>query len=241
MTAIPDQRRAQIIEAARSIIERDGTTKLTAASVAQAVGVSRPLLYHYFANMDELVEEVVSQYVVEFEARFGQWYEEHADDSVDTGLSECAAFMHAELDKHCPWGIEGPSLGPDGRTRVTYLSRCSKIVSEGLTNKEGALSRAIRETVPFPEKTLRVLVLGLSQYQQAQPETTVEEIGQIVSKGFGFGTRTAGSPSVAPTSPAIAGKAAADATPESASEGASAHPQQPRKKGCFERFLSSNR
>ena len=185
--AQPDQRRAQIIEAARAIIERDGTTKLTAAAVAQSVGVSRPLLYHYFADMDELAGEIIAQYVDEFEARFEQWYARHRSDSVEEGLPSCAEFLHRELNTTCPWGIEGPSLGPDGRTRTTYLARCSQIVSDGLANKDGALSAEIRARVPMPEKTMRVLMLGLAQYQQTQPGTEAGELRQIVSEGFGFG------------------------------------------------------
>lgn len=226
MTATPDQRRTQIIEAARSIIERDGTTRLTAASVAQAVGVSRPLLYHYFANMDELVEEVVCQYVGEFEARFEAWYADHADDPMDTGLADCAEFVHDELDEHCPAGIDGPLPGPDGHARPTYLARCSQIVADGLADKDGALSASVRESVPYPARTLRVLVLGLCQYQQARPETTVDEIRQIVSEGFGFGARRA-EPAAEP---------APTPTPEPAQAPQPA--KEERKRGFFERFLS---
>lgn len=231
MTATPDQRHAQIIEAARSIIERDGATRLTAASVAQAVGVSRPLLYHYFANMDELVEEVVRQYVSEFETRFEAWYASHADDPIDTGLADCAEFVHEELDQHCPAGIDGPLPGPDGHSRPTYLARCSQIVADGLADKDGRLSASIREAVPYPAKTLRVLVLGLCQYQQARPETTVDEIRQIVSSGFGFGVRSP-QPAATPAAPAPA--PAPVSTPDEAPKPA----KEERKRGFFERFLS---
>lgn len=228
MAVQPDQRRAQIIEAARTIIERNGTTRLTAAAIAQSVGVSRPLLYHYFTDMDELAEEVLNQYVDEFTARFSQWYARHACEPMATGLPSCAEFLHRELNTTCPWGVEGPSLSGDGRTRTAYLSRCSQIVSDALASGDGALSQQIRAQVPHPEKTMRVLMLGLAQYQQTQAGVTAEELGLIVSEGFGFAR-----PAAAPAQPGCS-EAAALAAAETPAAPA---PEPARKRGFFGRFF----
>jgi AcrR family transcriptional regulator len=51
----PEQRRAEIVEAAADIALREGLEKVTARRVAQTLGVFPGLVNHYFRSADELV------------------------------------------------------------------------------------------------------------------------------------------------------------------------------------------
>ena len=46
MSQISEQRREQIVQTARRIVDEYGPGRLTAEAITQEVGVSRPLLYH---------------------------------------------------------------------------------------------------------------------------------------------------------------------------------------------------
>jgi AcrR family transcriptional regulator len=46
----PEARRRHLLDVARCIVERDGAAALTMEHVAEAAGVSRPLVYSYFDN-----------------------------------------------------------------------------------------------------------------------------------------------------------------------------------------------
>lgn len=48
----------RILEAAHEILSNEGGAALTTRRVCDAVGVTMPTLYHYFANRDELVSAV---------------------------------------------------------------------------------------------------------------------------------------------------------------------------------------
>lgn len=48
----------RILEAAHEILSSEGGAALTTRRVCEAVGVTMPTLYHYFANRDELVSAV---------------------------------------------------------------------------------------------------------------------------------------------------------------------------------------
>ena len=67
MSQISEQRREQIVQTARRIVDEQGPGRLTAEAITQEVGVSRPLLYHYFANMGDLLNAVIDIYALEFE------------------------------------------------------------------------------------------------------------------------------------------------------------------------------
>lgn len=63
------QRRAQILKAAASVVASDGLAGATMARVAEASGLQRTLVLHYFGNRDSLVSEFISYAVGEYGER----------------------------------------------------------------------------------------------------------------------------------------------------------------------------
>jgi AcrR family transcriptional regulator len=57
----PDERRAQVLEAARHVFARDGFAAASAAAVAREAGVTRPLVHHYFGSRRELFLGVLAE------------------------------------------------------------------------------------------------------------------------------------------------------------------------------------
>lgn len=53
-----DERRAALLDAAASLLARDGLGAVSMETVAAVAGVSRPLVYKHFANRHELLAEV---------------------------------------------------------------------------------------------------------------------------------------------------------------------------------------
>ena len=54
-----DQRRDEILEAALAVSDREGLDGLTIRRVCDELGVTAPILYRYFRDKDELVEQLV--------------------------------------------------------------------------------------------------------------------------------------------------------------------------------------
>jgi AcrR family transcriptional regulator len=57
----PAQRRAQVLEAARTVFARDGFAGGSAAAVAREAGVTRSLVHHYFASRRKLFLAVLEE------------------------------------------------------------------------------------------------------------------------------------------------------------------------------------
>jgi AcrR family transcriptional regulator len=61
--AVFDERRQQIIDGALKVFSRKGFTQATNKDVAEAAGINSPgLIYHYFANKEDLLRAVVEQH-----------------------------------------------------------------------------------------------------------------------------------------------------------------------------------
>lgn len=58
--------REALLEAAEALLQREGYAALSARRVAEAAGLTKQLLYYYFENMDELVNEMFNRTVQGF-------------------------------------------------------------------------------------------------------------------------------------------------------------------------------
>lgn len=59
----PDERRAQIVEAAIQIASEENLMALTASKVGKTINTSRQLVYHYFETVADLQAEVIRKAV----------------------------------------------------------------------------------------------------------------------------------------------------------------------------------
>lgn len=56
------ERREQLLDTARTIILKDGAGALTMSALADAVGVTKPIVYKHFGNSEEVVVEILRRY-----------------------------------------------------------------------------------------------------------------------------------------------------------------------------------
>jgi AcrR family transcriptional regulator len=67
----PDERRDQLIRLGVELVGRDGYDQLSITAIARAAGISKGLLYHYFATKSDFVVAVLRQAREELEQRMG--------------------------------------------------------------------------------------------------------------------------------------------------------------------------
>jgi AcrR family transcriptional regulator len=60
----PDERRRQLIDATVSVVASQGYQKASLAAIARQAGVSKGLLWHYFADGDDLMEQTARSTLV---------------------------------------------------------------------------------------------------------------------------------------------------------------------------------
>lgn len=66
----PDRRREQLLHVAYQILAEEGPEGIQISEVAQRAGVSRPLVYRFFANRTELLVAVLDDFERSLSARF---------------------------------------------------------------------------------------------------------------------------------------------------------------------------
>lgn len=67
-----DERRANLLAAAATIVCEDGVTAVTVDRTAQIAGVNRALVYRFFDNSDDLLVQLAEQEYAKVEAKLAQ-------------------------------------------------------------------------------------------------------------------------------------------------------------------------
>jgi len=79
----PDVRREEIVAAARGLFAERGVRATTFQDVAERVGVTRGLVYHYAADMGTLVDQVLETCIAEFVTDLRTWDEAREVGNID--------------------------------------------------------------------------------------------------------------------------------------------------------------
>src|SRR5450756_972287 len=104
----PDIRREEIIAAARGLFAERGVRATTFQDVAERVGVTRGLVYHYAADMGTLVDQVLETCIAEFVTDLRAWDEAREVGNIDQAVIDCIGLFR----RHVPTRRATSELGP---------------------------------------------------------------------------------------------------------------------------------
>ncbi|MGF6823637.1 AcrR family transcriptional regulator [Microbacterium sp. ZKA21] len=151
----PERSRQEILEAAAGLISERGPDAVTLAQIADAAGVTRGLVSHYFGTYRELVREVVRQE----DARHRERVRSTVAD--DAGVPYASRMLDVVFDtvaderylRLWTWSALNPE---HGTVSTGGLAGIADMMEQGLR-------QALRaERVPSRERIEAVLLLGIS-------------------------------------------------------------------------------
>ena len=181
----PDVRREEIVAAARELFAEQGVRATTFADVAERVGVTRGLVYHYAGDMPALVEQVLDACTEEFVADLRAWDAARETGNIDQAVVDCVALFrrHVPTRRHGAAQAGGRPLPrlDDASLYVRFLDRAVEDlidVLESTTIRAYAARHEIE--IDHVRETFLVLVHGLVALVRAHPETPDAVLGDLV-------------------------------------------------------------
>jgi AcrR family transcriptional regulator len=161
-----DDRRNQILDVTLAIIGREGFEAVSIQSVAAAAGISRPIVYEHFGDLDGLLDAVVKREMKAAMEQVGETRLRDLSEGDPTELMlESLGLFLAAVEKHPDtWRLVlmPPEGAPASLRRRIRLGRAS--VLEGLAH-------AVREGLkpggadpPDPELTANILSAIADEY-----------------------------------------------------------------------------
>jgi AcrR family transcriptional regulator len=171
----PGARRRQIIDAARRLISERGDAEISTADVAQAAGVTRALVHHYFGGIDELVDAVTQQLAASLQpgsldAGTEILVQQRVPHNVAAFLDMIEANRGVWLAAAAGTGTKGARPGPD-LLREAFLERILANNTDLITDTPWA-RLCLAGYVAFSEAIARRWLLGEASRKDAQRALT---------------------------------------------------------------------
>lgn len=127
------RKREALLKAAVQMFNQRGFHATSLDDVAASLGVSKPTIYHYLGNKDQVLFECVQRGIAELRAAAGE-----AANASGTGLDKLRAFLvrYAEINMNdygrCVIRTSDETLSPESAARFRALKREIDMAMRGL-------------------------------------------------------------------------------------------------------------
>jgi AcrR family transcriptional regulator len=150
-----DERRRQLIDAGAALFADQAYEDISMRDIAQAAGVSKPLLYHYFRSKTELFKAAVAEQAAELEAAI-----------APSGEADALEQLARSLDKYLAWIEENARTWAKLMQSAAALPEARELI-EAFRRRtlELVLSQLTGSREPRP--TLRAAITGWLGYMDA--------------------------------------------------------------------------
>ena len=193
----PDERRDEIIAAARELFAEQGINKTSISDVAARVGVTRGLVYHYVADKDSLVDVVLAEYIDELVERIRAWDAARETGNIEQALTDCIALFRSLAGPHA----DVPRID-DTRLYHRFLDHAVEAVVDCFrTTTVEAYARLHRIEIENVYETFSVLIYGLVGLVRAVPTVDDERLVSIVRQTLRLDLGRTGASPPPPTEP----------------------------------------
>ena len=180
----PENRKKQILEAARNLIIVNGIQSFTMDSLAAAAGITTPLVYNYFANRPELLQSLLKQEYAAFSERT------QSEVESATGFEEVVrAFISSNFDHFAPGSIL-PILQSQPEVVVVIAEQQKRSSNQSanflvkLTAKSFQLTRADAELVMSMSSGASIAAAQYAANHAVTRDETIDKVLAYVVAGL---------------------------------------------------------
>ena len=180
----PDVRREEIVLAARELFAEKGVTATTFNDVGLRVGVTRGLVYHYFPDKDQLVDQVLDTWTEDFVEDLRAWDAAREVGNIDRAVVDCVALLR----RHVPGrghGMRTPAGNipriDDAGLYLRFVDRAvDALVDTLLTTTVAAYAARHLIEIAHVRETFHMLIHGLIGLVRSHPEVPDTVVGDLV-------------------------------------------------------------
>ena len=172
-STIGDARRLQIVQAAREICLEKGFSKITISDIAERVGMTRSLFYHYFQDKDQVADAVLDDVISEVIARLEEWNEHREAGNISKALDDVVRLTRSLIADEGPFSQR---LIEDGNAALylRFIDRAADRISE-YEEKHGMPIRNEHET-------FYTLIVGLISLIRLHPDIDDDIVRQVAAQ-----------------------------------------------------------
>ena len=179
-----EQRRSDIIEAARQLYEERGLSRTSVKDIAERAGITRSLFYHYFPDKQAVTSAVLDDFVEDYIEALSIWNDERMTGEIEQALDGVVRVLRVSV-------FEGSSFRRALDTRenaALYIEFINRVADRTARYIVDTTVRDYSElhsvSIVHLYETFYILILGICGYIRTHQDVSDEVLKDIIAQSL---------------------------------------------------------
>lgn len=179
-----EQRRNDIVEAARQLYEERGLSRTSVKDIAERAGITRSLFYHYFPDKQAVTSAVLDDFVEDYIEALSIWNDERMTGEIEQALDGVVRVLRVSV-------FEGSSFRRALDTRenaALYIEFINRVADRTACYIVDTTVRDYSElhsvSIVHLYETFYILILGICGYIRTHQDVSNEVLKDIIAQSL---------------------------------------------------------
>lgn len=179
-----EQRRNDIVEAARQLYEERGLSRTSVKDIAERAGITRSLFYHYFPDKQAVTSAVLDDFVEDYIEALSIWNDERMTGEIEQALDGVVRVLRVTV-------FEGSSFRRALDTRenaALYIEFINRVADRTARYIVDTTVRDYSElhsvSIVHLYETFYILILGICGYIRTHQDVSNEVLKDIIAQSL---------------------------------------------------------
>ena len=179
-----EQRRSDIVEAARQLYEERGLSRTSVKDIAERAGITRSLFYHYFPDKQAVTSAVLDDFVEDYIEALSIWNDERMTGEIEQALDGVVRVLRVSA-------FEGSSFRRALDTRenaAVYIEFINRVADRTARYIVDTTVRDYSElhsvSIVHLYETFYILILGICGYIRTHQDVSDEVLKDIIAQSL---------------------------------------------------------
>lgn len=179
-----EQRRSDIVEAARQLYEERGLSRTSVKDIAERAGITRSLFYHYFPGKQAVTSAVLDDFVEDYIEALSIWNDERMTGEIEQALDGVVRVLRVSV-------FEGSSFRRALDTRenaALYIEFINRVADRTARYIVDTTVRDYSElhsvSIVHLYETFYILILGICGYIRTHQDVSDEVLKDIIAQSL---------------------------------------------------------
>lgn len=179
-----EQRRSDIVEAARQLYEERGLSRTSVKDIAERAGITRSLFYHYFPDKQAVTSAVLDDFVEDYIEALSIWNDERMTGEIEQALDGVVRVLRVSV-------FEGSSFRRALDTRenaALYIEFINRVADRTARYIVDTTVRDYSElhsvSIVHLYETFYILILGICGYIRTHQNVSDEVLKDIIAQSL---------------------------------------------------------
>ena len=177
-----DERRQQIIDAARQLYEEQGLARTSVKDISERCGVARSLFYHYFPDKQAVTSAVIDDFITDYLESVQLWDEARTPGDIEQALDGVVKVLRVGVFEHSSF-----RQALDTRENASlYLDFINRVADRMATFFINATVQDYAQVHPVEidhvYETFYILILGICGYTRTHRDVPNDVLKDVIAQ-----------------------------------------------------------